>query len=214
MEFLSKDFNRSNASYPVNLVLQSAASSAAGYDAGKTGNFVEANLPFDPTKDFHEYRIDLLPGRVVFYADGGGGGGDGSRPLARMDGPAVPTSPGHLALQHWSNGNKLWSGGPPREDAEVTVAYVKAYFNSSEKARQRDWEGRCVDPRAPGAVCDIPERTGRNKSGSGWFFSDGHNMTNNQTVYGKNGSSRLAGLGRWPVLGMLLLVQGWSWSLW
>lgn len=209
MEFLSKDFNHTNASYPVNLVLQSRAAAAAGYDARATGNFVQAHLPFDPTAAFHEYRIDLLPGRVLFYAEG-----DGS-PLARMDGPDVPTSPGHLVLQHWSNGNPLWSGGPPREDAILEVQYVKAYFNSSEGARRRDWAARCKDPWARGAVCEIPERTEGNTSAAGWFFSDGYNMTNNQTVYGKSeGSNRLGG-GAWcPVLGLLFFVIGRAMALW
>ena len=69
MEFLSKDYNDGNSSYPVNLVIQSRAAVDSGFNAQKTNNFVKAYLPFDPTLDFHEYRIDFLPGRVVFYAD-------------------------------------------------------------------------------------------------------------------------------------------------
>lgn len=173
MEFLSKDFNPANGSYPVNLVLQSRESALAGYDAARTGNFVRAHLPFDPTAGFHEYRIDYLPGRVAFYADGA--------QLADMAGPAVPSSPGHLILQHWSNGNERWSGGPPREDAALVVRYVKAYFNSSAPQRQRDWENRCRDPAAANAVCAIRE--------GNWFFKDQGNMTNNQTVPGQSADS-------------------------
>lgn len=200
MEFLSKDFNHSNGSFPVNLVLQSRDSLAAGYNARATGDFVQAQLGFDPTAAFHEYRIDFLPGRVSFHA--------GGRPLARMAGAAVPDSPGHLILQHWSNGNALWSGGPPAEDAALVVQYVKAYFNSSAPQRQRDWDGRCGDAAAPGAVCDIPERTEGNTSAAGWFFSDAHNMTNNQTVYGKSEGSRSGVLWWWPVFSVVLLFLG------
>ena len=202
MEFLSQDFNPSNGSYPVNLVLQSREAALAGYDAAQTGNFVRADLPFDPTTSFHEYRIDYLPGRVFFYADGA--------LLAAMDGPAVPSSPGHLILQHWSNGNPRWSGGPPAEDAALVVRSVKAYFNSSLGQRQRDWENRCRDPAAPGAVCVIPDVTPGELGAADWFFSDQGNMTNNQTTttFEQSEGSRLKQLW-WLTVGWLLLGGGW-----
>ncbi|KAG4257083.1 hypothetical protein FPRO04_06733 [Fusarium proliferatum] len=123
IEFLSQDFDHDNGIYPINLVVQSKKSLEAGYDASKTGSFKRVKLDFDPTDAFHEYRFDYLPGQVLFYADG--------NLLAHMKGGDMPSSGGHLILQHWSNGNPLWSGGPPKEDATVTVSYVKAYFNSS-----------------------------------------------------------------------------------
>jgi beta-glucanase (GH16 family) len=201
MEFLSKDFHTTNRSYPVNLVLQSRDAALAGYDASKTGNFVKAYLPFDPTADFHEYRIDYLPGRVFFYADG--------VTLAEMDGPAVPSSPGHLILQHWSNGNQYWSGGPPTEDASLTVRYVKAYFNSSLVQRHQVWEARCRDPTMPNAVCRIPDVTPDNSRAAGWFFKDHGNMTNNQTVSEQSDCSKLKGPW-WSTAALLLLVGGWA----
>ncbi|KAH6850124.1 glycoside hydrolase family 16 protein [Chaetomium sp. MPI-CAGE-AT-0009] len=201
MEFLSKDFNAANGSYPVNLVLQSREAALAGYDAAKTGNFVRVELPFNPTAGFHEYRIDYLPGRVFFYADG--------EVLADMDGPAVPSSPGHLILQHWSNGNPRWSGGPPAEDAALVVRYVKAYFNSSLVQRQRDWEGRCRDPTAPNAVCVIPDVTPGNLGAADWFFSDQGNMTNNQTTTSEQSEGSRLKQSWWPTTGCLLLAGGW-----
>jgi beta-glucanase (GH16 family) len=201
MEFLSKDFNPDNGSFPVNLVLQSRDAALAGYDASKTGNFVKVYLPFDPTADFHEYRIDYLPGRVFFYADG--------VPLTEMDGPAVPSSPGHLILQHWSNGNKYWSGGPPTEDAALTVRYVKAYFNSSLAQRHQDWKTRCRDSTLPNAICRIPDVTPNNSSAAGWFFKDQGNMTNNQTISEQSECSRLKGPW-WSTAAWLLLVGTWA----
>ncbi|KLU81482.1 hypothetical protein MAPG_00571 [Magnaporthiopsis poae ATCC 64411] len=209
IEFLTREFNASNGTFPVNLVLQSRAAAEAGYNAQATGNFRKVNLSFDPTKDFHEYRIDFLAGKVVFYADG--------KVLAEMGGAAVPTQGGHLILQHWSNGNPLWSGGPPPRDAVLTVSYVRAYFNSSTAARQRDWASRCRDPGAPGAVCQIPSIPNvRNPP----FFSAMSNMTNNQTVSsdpgpgskpaGESGSStRLAsGVSLVVVVAMAMVVLG------
>ncbi|OIW34004.1 concanavalin A-like lectin/glucanase [Coniochaeta ligniaria NRRL 30616] len=180
MEFLSKDFDTSNNSYPVNLVLHSKEASQAGYNAG---NYIETNLPFNPTTDFHEYRIDFIPGKVLFYADG--------QLLGQVNGSAVPTMAGHLVLQHWSNGNPLWSGGPPTTDAVLAVSYVKAYFNSSTEERNKDWAGRCKDMSGPDSVCEIPEVTASNSTPGQFFFSDQNNMTNNQTVSGENGGRRL-----------------------
>jgi hypothetical protein len=185
MEFLSSEFIPENNTYPVNLVLQSEQSVRNGYNAAGTGNYVVANLPFDPTDGFHEYRIDFIPGNVLYYADG--------YLLAKMNTTAVPTSPGHMILEQWSNGNPLWSSGPPPTEATITVSYVKAYFNSSDVARQKDWSLRCTDPSIPGALCMIPDQIGapdpsaNTSSGSSpaaaFFFSEMKNMTPNQTVY-------------------------------
>jgi hypothetical protein len=196
MEFLSSQFNPENNTYPVNLVLQSEQSVRAGYNAAGSGNYLVANLPFDPTDGFHEYRIDFIPGNVLYYADG--------YLLAKMNTSAVPTSPGHIILTQWSNGNPLWSLGPPSTDATITVSYVKAYFNSSDSARQKDWGLRCTDPSAPGAVCMIPDQFGApdpstttssgNSSAATYFFSNEKNMTVNQTVYHKSGVTGINGL--------------------
>ncbi|CVL01263.1 related to xyloglucan endo-transglycosylase-like protein [Fusarium mangiferae] len=147
IEFLSQEFDHDNGIYPINLVVQSKKSLEAGYDASKTGSFKRVNLDFDPTDAFHEYRFDYLPGQVLFYADG--------KLLAHMKGGDMPSSGGHLILQHWSNGNPLWSGGPPKEDATVTVSYVKAYFNSSNSERQSQLVRRCHESSKGNPVCAI-----------------------------------------------------------
>lgn len=213
MEFLSKDFRTENSSYPVHLVLQSTAAAQAGFDASGTPSHAVANLPFDPRAGFHEYRFDFVPGRVAFYADGA--------VLATMDDPgAVPSSAGHLALNHWSNGNALWSGGPPARDAAMEVRYVKAYFNSSDGARREDYAARCGDPVAAGAVCAIPGVTAGDDSAAGFFFTGQKNMTGNQTVSSDNGVSggdengAAGGPGfqgvTWIGVGLSLLVAGWG----
>lgn len=190
MEFLSSQFIPENKTFPVNLVLQSIDSVRAGYNAAATGNYKIANLPFDPSDGFHEYRFDFIPGIVLFFADGS--------LLATMETDAVPTEPGHLILTQWSNGNPLWSFGPPPVQSTITVSYVKAYFNSSNPVRQSDWALRCKDPTAPGAICAIPDQYGApdpgtntssgNSSAATYFFIDDKNKTANQTVYHKNGS--------------------------
>jgi len=189
MEFLSSNFNSNNDTYPVNLVLQSDESVQNGFNAAGSGDYQVVNLPFNPTTGYHEYRIDFIPGNIIFYADG--------HKLATMNTSAVPTQPGHLILTNWSNGNNLWSYGPPPEDSVISVAYVKAYFNSSLEKRQSDWQKRCKGIASPGATCVIPDQkalpdpsisspSSNDSITIPYFFSDQKNMTINQTVYHKS----------------------------
>ncbi|RDA93350.1 hypothetical protein CP533_0336 [Ophiocordyceps camponoti-saundersi (nom. inval.)] len=164
MEFLSQEYDAGRRVYPVNLVIQSRKSMEAGYDASRTATYKRVNLTFDPTAAFHEYRFDYIPRRVIFYAD--------SVKLAEMEGDEMPTAPGHLILQHWSNGDPKWSGGPPTQDALLTVSYVKAYFNSSENKARSNWEDRCRQSRGA-AICNIPDVTADNASTGGHFFTEG-----------------------------------------
>lgn len=190
MEFLSRQFHPSPSSpAPVNLVLQSPDSVAAGFSAANTSSFAVHPLPFAPDQGYHEYRFDWLPGKVSFYADG--------KWLQDMTTNA-PDRPGHLILNHWSNGDAAWSGGPPAQDAALTVSYVKAYFNSSDGERQAQHGAACVDEKARERVCMIPELEGApevsgpdgNVTGRTYFFSLVDGQTVNQTVYNTTGPPR------------------------
>ncbi|KAL9100923.1 MAG: hypothetical protein Q9163_003759 [Psora crenata] len=178
IELLSAQQN-STSPHPVNLVLQSPASAQSGFDAAKTDTFALLPLPFDPADGFHEYRFDWSRDAVAFYADG--------ELLTTMNRTAaVPSSPGHVTLSHWSNGNPEWSAGPPAGDAVMTVSYLKAYFNSSLPGRQRDWSARCNgDFAVVNATCPVPELDGApqgNESGRTWFYTMQRNSSVNQTV--------------------------------
>lgn len=149
MEFLSKDFDFERKIFPVNLVLQTPKSAQAGFSEKGANNYVLANLAFDPTTAYHEYRMDLIPGKVIFYADG--------QQLATMNTSFTPIEPGHMILTHWSNGNTGWTAGPPAIDAPLSVSYVKAYFNSSDAKRQQQAAARC-DLTKPDPICTIPDQ--------------------------------------------------------
>lgn len=178
MEFLSSQYNES--SNPVNLVLQSPESARDGFDASATGTFDLQQLPFAPDDGFHEYRFDWTPDSVTFYADG---------KLVETMRSAIPTAAGHVTLSHWSNGNPLWSGGPPEQDAITTVEYFKGYFNSSDQKRQDDWEKRCSDPKKENATCVVPAvdvAPNGNASAKTYFFTQDPGMAPNQTVDGSS----------------------------
>lgn len=114
-----------------------------GTDDNNTG-FASPNVTFHPSDGFHEYRFDWSPGKIDFYTDG-------QRRGTFTKG--IPTNPGSILLNHWSSGNS-WTNGPPVKDALMTVAYVKAYFNTTNTA------AKCIDPEADGAVCEVPDQTG------------------------------------------------------
>lgn len=209
MEFLSGQYDYEKKIFPVNLVLQTPKSASQGFSQKGPNNFVVANLTFDPTAAFHEYRIDFVPGKVIFFADG--------ETIATMSTSFVPSEAGHMILTHWSNGNELWSEGPPIEDATMTVAYVKAYFNSSQPERQRSHDSRCIHHTTPGAICEIlhqtrapdPGMTDNNQSSAQVpFFTDQPGMAEGQIYYQKSGvkSLQLAPLESLVILLLLSII--------
>lgn len=205
MEYLSR---QSNGSSPINLVIQSPASAEANYNAINTTTFRVQDLPFNPSAGYHEYRFDWTPERIVFFADG--------QLLQEFenafDGDA-PDAPGTLMLNHWSTGNPGWSGGPPAQDAVLTLSYVKAYFNSSNATRQNEWRGVCAGESWQGRTCQIPDFPSQGidpqntvTSGKTTFFMY-ENGNVNQTLYpAATGGSTSRGL-VWPILGWTVLLS-------
>ena len=197
MEFLSREFDPAKGLYPINLVIQSKEAKEAGYDASETGMYKTVNLTFDPTTEFHEYRFDYIPGRVFFYVD--------SELVADMQGTEVPSVGGHLILQHWSNGNPLWSGGPPSEDASLKVNYVKAYFNSSDPQRLEDVLGDCPSRASNSAeVCSIPDISASDVRSRGEFLGENNELA-------EDSSAPPDGLDDEVDSGQAILPGVWAW---
>lgn len=191
MEFLSAEFNNEQNVFPVNLVMQSLQSVQQGDNAAGTDTFVLANLTFNPTVGFHEYRFDFIPGLVIFYAD--------SQILATMSNPsAIPTHSGKIILTQWSNGNPEWSRGPPLQDSALIVSYVKAYFHSTNATRKSITSKACRNRAAPKAICAIPDQKeapnpdgpNGNVSAKTFFFSMQKNDTHGQIIYKQSGGSK------------------------
>jgi beta-glucanase (GH16 family) len=180
LEFLSKQFNESGGA--VNLVLQTPESVVHGYDASNTSEFRVQPLPFRPDEEFHEYRFDWTPEKVSFYVDG--------KWIYEMT-ENIPTEGGRLFLNHWSNGDPLWSAGPPEKDTPMTISYIKAYFNSTSEERHKVHQERCPN-YDPNKVCAIPaqDKAPNGKNAQTYFFTqDGENKAQGQIIYDPENSA-------------------------
>jgi hypothetical protein len=64
-----------------------------------------------------------MPGSIKFYIDGN---------LTREMNANVPNSPGRVILNHWTDGNSNFSGGPPDQPSDLFISNLNLFFNSSE----------------------------------------------------------------------------------
>jgi len=69
-------------------------------------------LTFNPSAGFHEYRFDWTAGAVEFYVDG---------VYAKYMARNIPSVGGSIIMNHWSDGNSGWTGGPPSGDAFAVI---------------------------------------------------------------------------------------------
>ncbi|KAL8727063.1 MAG: hypothetical protein Q9166_006306 [cf. Caloplaca sp. 2 TL-2023] len=122
----------------------------AGASVDTSQLFRPTTVPWFPQDGYHEYRFDWTPEKVTYYADG---------KFLWETTVGVPFHAGGLILNHWSNGDPGWSAGPPQKDAYMEVSYIKAYFNSSDDARNKDFKLRCKDPNDPNRICKVPDQT-------------------------------------------------------
>lgn len=178
IEFLSEE--QSNTTGYVNFVVHSPG----GID--QSDNHM---LSFSPSAGYNDFRFDWLPGFVAFYAN---------NELLYMTTKHVPDHPGSIHLKHWSNGNMGWSGGPPKEDAALTISYVKAYFNSSNPATTVH---DCKSDEGKGEACLIPTEIAPANplriSGETFFFTN-HDGDSSNDPSVPTPSAKSAG-GRWNV---------------
>lgn len=137
---------REGGRQPINLSVHSNESVANDYDATNTTGFIESQVDFDPADGFHEYRYDWSSDVISFWSD--------DRWLGDIS-DFIPTTPGYFQLSHWSNGFSEWSAGPPTQDALITVAYFRGYFNSTDPVRAQEFEARCGRGRDDGSVCNV-----------------------------------------------------------
>ena len=73
-------------------------------------------------QDYHEYRFDWIPGQAIFYIDGQ----EANRLYTN-----IPTVPGRILVNHWTDGNANFSQGPPQQSAFMEVQNITMFFNVS-----------------------------------------------------------------------------------
>ncbi|GAM86706.1 hypothetical protein ANO11243_047250 [Dothideomycetidae sp. 11243] len=81
--------------------------------------------PKNYTDGYHEYRIDWLPGSTRFYLDG---------VLRNAFTQNVASKPSSFVINNWSNGDKEWSAGPPRQLSDLRIRSIVGYFNRTSVA--------------------------------------------------------------------------------
>lgn len=74
------------------------------------------------TNSFIEYRFDWFKDRIDYYIDS-----KYSHSLIVN----IPFLAGKILINHHSNGNPMWSRGPPFDVSTVIINYIELYFNSS-----------------------------------------------------------------------------------
>lgn len=57
----------------------------------------------------------------------------------------VPNSPGRVLVNHWTDGNPNFSGGPPAQDSDLRVSNLNMFFNSSETKNSL----ACIKSKSP-----------------------------------------------------------------
>ncbi|ORX97338.1 concanavalin A-like lectin/glucanase [Basidiobolus meristosporus CBS 931.73] len=80
------------------------------------------NLDVDTAADYHEYRFDWSPGKADFYFDG---------QFYNTYNTNIPSVPGKMIFNHWSDGNPNFSKGPPTETATLSIRSHSFFFNTS-----------------------------------------------------------------------------------
>ncbi|KAG9950039.1 hypothetical protein KCU85_g3805, partial [Aureobasidium melanogenum] len=73
-----------------------------------------------------------------------------------------PTEPMPLIFKHWSTGDSEWMQGPPVNRSVASVAWVRAFFNSSvtTTAQRRQFDAQCN----PALACNVDDITLRDST--------------------------------------------------
>ncbi|KAF9046011.1 concanavalin A-like lectin/glucanase, partial [Hymenopellis radicata] len=80
---------------------------------------------FDPTADFHEYRIDWTSSSTTFYVDG---------TQVNQLTENVPTAATNFIFNAWSSGDPYWSAGPPTADSISSIRSIELYTGYTSTA--------------------------------------------------------------------------------
>lgn len=139
-----ESLSRLNNPYKSYFAIQPQIYNADGSASSLTNEKHE--LQFNSTEDYHEYRFDWLPGVVKFYIDG---------QMVREMTTNVPDAPGRILLNHWTDGNPNFSGGPPTEDSKLKVSQLNMFFNSSDSKSPPV----CIKSKSPCKIADIMSKT-------------------------------------------------------
>lgn len=87
--------------------------------AGKSSSTITAKSPSTISSTYHEYRLDWVPGKTMYYIDG---------VLKKTLTANVPSKAGSWVWNNWSSGGE-WTTGPPTQTSDLRIKSITAYFN-------------------------------------------------------------------------------------
>lgn len=84
----------------------------------------------DPSTGYFRYEIDWFPTTsnsnapkmTEYYFDG--------KPLAEKPNNYASVNPSYFIINHWTNGPNGWTGGPPKQNAVMTIKRATLYYDS------------------------------------------------------------------------------------
>ncbi|KAJ2955474.1 hypothetical protein NQZ79_g8530 [Umbelopsis isabellina] len=92
--------------------------------SGRASSLTHTNymMAYPPSQEFHEYRFDWMPNQAIFYIDG--------QQVNNLY-TNIPSTPGRIMLNHWTDGNKNFSEGPPAQNAVMEIKNMTLFFNAT-----------------------------------------------------------------------------------
>jgi beta-glucanase (GH16 family) len=97
-------------------------------------------------QEYHEYRFDWTPGQAVFYIDGK----EANRLYTN-----IPSVPGRILVNHWTDGNANFSQGPPQRDAVMEVKNPTLFFNVSSSDNSSNGGMACQTKHQACSIDDV-----------------------------------------------------------
>lgn len=118
MEYLSA-WSNSTLQYSVKPQIYLADGSPSS-STRQLGTWNDSSVSFG--RDFHEWSFVWLPDIVHYGLDA-----NWSKSITNN----VPTSPGRISLNQWSDGDPTFAAGPPSQNSTMMISFLQAVYNDT-----------------------------------------------------------------------------------
>lgn len=116
----------------------------------------KATLALDPLDETSEWSFVWTPEAVVYGK---------SSTTIKMN---VPQAPGRIMLNHWSDGNRYFSQGPPQKDSSVIIRRLQAVYNDATETEAGGEQRMVCEKTKQACLVDDGVVWGEGGDGEGW----------------------------------------------